>query len=169
MLYSIIIIKGLLMKKYLVLAITLITTAQIGFCATEAVNEDLHQALKATSSSEPGIFSILMALIFVICLIYITGLIYSKLNIMGAKTVKEQLKGQGLSNVIVLSTTSLGQGKNLHVIEINNSQMLIAATPNSINLIKELSEKNEIENISKPEKKEEETIAEEFDLHKKYL
>ena len=157
------------MKKYLFLAITLITTAQNGFCVNEAASEDLHQALKVTSSSEPGIFSILVALFFVICLIYGTGVIYSKLNIIGAKKVKEQLKGQGLSNVIVISTTQLGQGKNLHVVEINDRRMLIGVTPSSINLIKELDDdKNETEVVSKP-KEEQEIIAEEFDLHKKYL
>jgi len=160
-------LRGLLMKKYIILAITLILTAQTCFCANEAVNEDLQQALKTTSHSEPGVFSILVALFFVICLIYATGVIYSKLNIMGAKTVKEQLKRHDLSNVVVLSTTQLGQGKNLHIIEIDDTRMLIGATPNSINLIKEL------ENIKdKPETtsaKETEVIVEEFDLHKKYL
>lgn len=145
------------------------TTAQNGFCLNEVASEDLHHALKVTSSSEPGIFSIFVALFFVICLIYGTGVIYSKLNIMGAKKVKEQLKGQGLSNVIVISTTQLGQGKNLHVIEINDSRMLIGVTPSSINLIKDLDDgKNNTVEVSK-HNEEQEIIAEEFDLHKKYL
>ena len=100
------------MKKYIILATILITTAQSCFCTTEVVSEDLQQALKVTSGHEPGVFSILTALFFVICLIYVTGIIYSKLNIMSAKTVKDQLKRHDLSGVMVLSTTQLGQGKN---------------------------------------------------------
>ena len=155
------------MKKNLMLVITLLMTAQICFCATEAVSEDLQQALKVHSSNEPGIFSILMALIFVTCLIYVTGLIYSKLNIMSAKTVKNQLKNHDMRGVVVLSTTQLGQGKNLHVIEIDNTRLLIGVTPSSISLIKELDDENEIEDESKP--KEDKIKAEDFDLHKKYL
>lgn len=157
------------MKKILILAVTLITTAQICFCATDAVNEDLQHALKATPSNEPGIFSVLLSLLFVIGLIYATGVIYSKLNIMSAKTVKEQLKRHDLKNAMVLSTTQLGQGRNLHVIEIDNARMLIGATPTSINLIKELDENsNWAQDITISEEKQEQPV-EEFVLHKKYL
>lgn len=156
------------MKKYLILATTLMMTVQSAFCTTEVVSEDLQQALKTTSPNEPGVFSILMALVFVICLIYVTGLIYSRLNIVGAKTVKEQLAKHNLTNVTVLSTTQLGQGKNLHVIEIGKSRMLIGATPNSINLIKEL-EKDFFEAGNTQKEINEEVEEEKFDLHKKYL
>lgn len=163
------------MNKFLFLVLIFISTVQCGFCAVEATSPELSQSLK-THSNEPGIMSIVFALLFVICLIYGTGIIYQKLNIVGAKTVKDQLKNHDMNGVVVLSTTQLGQGKNLHVIEINNQQLLIGATPSSINLIKELGagsrlSKNEIIQTP-PTTKEIQTeveVEESFDIHKKYL
>jgi len=158
-------------------------TAQKALCAVETASPELEHSLKSTAN-EPNFMTIIFALLIVIFLIYITGLIYSKLNIVGAKTVQEQLKNYDLSKVIVLSTTQLGQGKNLHVIELSNQRYLIGATQNSINLIKELGEvkkeakkpaKAVIEepiNILYGEEENPETKfenVEEFDVHKKYL
>lgn len=132
--------------------------------AQEPLNNDLQGALK-TSSNEPGIMTIIFALLFVICLIYVTGIIYSKLNIIGAQTVKEQLKNADLSKVIVISTTAIGRDKSLHVIEVENKRFLIGASTGSINLLKELEE------LKKDSKAAPETAItqEEFDIHKKYL
>lgn len=133
------------MRKYLFLNIAiLMMTAQKAFCLTDVLSSDLESSLK-TSSSEPNFLSIVFALLFVIFLIYITGIIYQKLNLVGAKTVKEQLKNYDLTKAVVLSTTQLGQGKNLHVIELNNNRYLIGATADSITLIKELGTKAEVE------------------------
>jgi len=150
------------MKKYLFLIMgTLMLTAQRVFCAVEAVSPDLEGSLK-THTHEPGVMSIVFALLIVIFLIYATGLIYSKLNLVGANAVKEQLKNYDISRATVLSTTQLGQNKNLHVIEINEKRYLIGATLNSINLIKELEDKK-VKNAEPAEP------VEEFDVHKKYL
>lgn len=172
------------MNKYLFLITIFILTAQKALCVVENASPELQQSLK-THSNEPGFMSIISALLIVVFLIYITGLIYSKLNIVGAKTVQQHLKNQDLSKVVVLSTTQLGQGKNLHVIEINNNRYLIGATQNSINLIKELGkvekkvkESTEVksddpievlygEGTEKPQLDLE--PLEEFDVHKKYL
>lgn len=159
------------MNKFLFLVITFISTVQWGFCAIEATSPELSQSLK-THSNEPGIMSIAFALLFVICLIYGTGILYQKLNIVGAKTVKEQLKNHDMNSVVVLSTTQLGQGKNLHVIEINNQQLLIGATPSSISLIKELSSiggstREEVQKVREIQSETE--VEKDFDIHKKYL
>lgn len=176
------------MIRYLFFITTILTiTAQKALCAIDTANPELEQALKAPSN-EPGFMSIVFALLVVVALIYITGLIYSKLNIVGSKTVRDQLKNYDLSKVIVLSTTQLGQNKNLHVIEINKKRYLIGATSSSINLIKELgvaTDENIKENPQEPTfddaidvlyGKDEETTPEldlesvkEFDVHKKYL
>lgn len=126
------------MKKYLFLVLSIIGSFQQCH-ALEALGSDLHQSLKV-NPAEPNMLSIVFSLLVVIFLIYITGLIYTKLNIAGATAVKKQLKNYDLSKVVVLSTTQLGQHKNLHVIEINNHRLLIGATPESINLIKNLGE-----------------------------
>lgn len=151
------------MKKYLYWNIAiLLITAQKAFCITDSLSSDLEQSLKV-NPVEPNFMSIIFALLFVIFLIYITGIIYSKLNLVGAKALKEQLKNYDLSKAIVLSTTQLGQGKNLHVIELNKSRYLIGATTDSITLIKELGpskEESQEEIIAETELPIEESTAE---------
>lgn len=174
------------MTRYLFFIIAILTvTAQQALCATENISPELGQALK-TSSNEPNLMSILFALVVVVALIYITGLIYSKLNIVGARTVQEQLKNYDLSRVIIISTTQLGQGKNLHVIELNQKRYLIGATQNSINLIKELGDAGEKgkDKVIEPTFTEAIDVlygsdedspkldldsVKDFDIHKKYL
>ncbi|HNW26016.1 MAG TPA: flagellar biosynthetic protein FliO [Candidatus Gastranaerophilaceae bacterium] len=165
------------MKKFLLLATILLSSIQIVFAEVEAVSPELKEALKV-SANEPGMFKILGTLLFVVGLIYVTGVIYSKLNIVGAKTVQEQLKKHDLSNVVILSTTQLGQGKNLHIIELNKKRMLIGATQNSINLIRMLDDDETLPVKEEILEKKEKTLndiqkqvssSEEFDLHKKYL
>lgn len=185
-------IKGLGMKKYLFIAGILITQAQMAFCATGSAN-DLQSSLKQTSG-EPGFLSVIFSLLVVVLLIYVTGLIYSKLNVIGTQKVREQLANHDLQKAIVISTTQLGQNKNLHVIELNKKHYLIGATANSISLIKELTlpeiHKNVVmeEVVEEPADiddairvlytgkrselaavPEEEEQEEEFEVHKKYL
>lgn len=178
------------MRKYLFFALSIFNIFQNTVIAAEQINQPLNQALKQPGN-EPNFMSVFFALIVVILLIYITGLIYSKLNLFGAKAVQEQLKNYDLSRVVVISTTQLGQNKNLHVIEIENKRYLIGATPNSINLIKELGkgkdklEKTENEQLEQEENldnaievlygEEQKKISQEldkvkdFNIHKKYL
>ncbi|MDD3436464.1 MAG: flagellar biosynthetic protein FliO [Candidatus Gastranaerophilales bacterium] len=172
------------MKKLMLSMFIVISQSTV--CLAEEAVAGLEQALKQPGH-EPNFMSIVFALGFVILLIYVTGIIYSKLNLVGAKAVQEQLKNYDLTKTVVLSTTQLGQGKNLHVIEINNKRYLIGATQNSISLIKELGE---IEKKFSKEKEPEATVdeaievlygeekkdlasamekVEEFDVHKKYL
>lgn len=150
---------------YLVFAI-LLTTAQKVFCAAQEVSPELKESLK-TTAHEPNFFSIVFALLFVVALIYITGLIYSKLNVVGANAVREQIKSHDLSRAVILSTTQLGQGKNLHVIELNNKKYLIGAAQNSISMLKELE--TETNPQAKAKTQPEAEAEEEFDVHKKYL
>lgn len=167
------------MKKFLSwMGAFIMTAGWNAVCFAEAASPELSKSLKSTSH-EPNFFSIVFALLFVIFLIYITGVIYSKLNLVGAKTVKEQFRGQHIDRAVVLSTTQLGQGKNLHVIEINDKHFLIGATANSINLLKELElvkeskePVNTIENITiedPAQGPEQPVVKDEFDVHKKYL
>lgn len=166
------------MNKYTSLVLSVFFLAQKAFGAVETVSPELQQSLK-TNAHEPGALSIIFSLIVVIGLIYLTGVIYSKLNLVGVKTIKEQLKNQDINKATVISTTQIGQGRNLHVIEIDGKRLLIGSTQNSINLIKELefkaSETKSIKSTSLNEESEkinEEILIEEqekFDVHKKYL
>lgn len=87
---------------------------------------------------EPNLLSIFFSLIFVILLIYATGIIYTKLNKLGINTIKRELGDNSNSHVSVISTTPLGNNKTLHVVELDGKRMLIGASVNSIHLIKDL-------------------------------
>ena len=87
---------------------------------------------------EPNLISIVFSLLFVILLIYATGIIYAKLNKLGLTTLKKQIgEGDG-SRVSVISTTPLGNNKTLHVVELGGQRLLIGACSSSIHLIKDL-------------------------------
>ncbi len=88
--------------------------------------------------AEPNLFSMVLSLIFVILLIYATGILYTKLNKFGLKTMKRQMGDNSASHVSVISTTPLGANKTLHVVELDGKRMLIGASTNSIHLIKDL-------------------------------
>lgn len=146
------------------------------------------EPLKDTLSQhrEPGYFSVLLSLIFVICLIYATGIIYNKLSNLGLKTLKKQNGDFVKNKITILSTTPLGSNKTLHVIELDGRKMLIGASANSIHLIKDLSENCNytVSGESKAvnpeimdgalqedtsEKIEHTDLDEEFGLYRKYL
>ena len=88
--------------------------------------------------AEPNLLSMFLSLIFVILLIYATGILYTKLNKFGLKTMKRQIGESSASHVSVISTTPLGANKTLHVVELDGKRMLIGASANSIHLIKDL-------------------------------
>ena len=90
-----------------------------------------------TIGQDPNILSVVFSLIFVILLIYATGIIYTKLNKMGMNTFKKQM-GETSSKVSVVSTTPLGGNKTLHVVELDGKRMLLGASSSSIQLLKDL-------------------------------
>jgi flagellar biogenesis protein FliO len=98
---------------------------------------------QASIGQEPNIISVVLSLLFVILLIYITGIIYAKLNKIGFKTIKKQNVDFARSQVSVISTTQLGSNKTLHVVELDGKRMLIGASSSAIQLIKDLGNFNE--------------------------
>lgn len=166
-----------MLRKIFFMIIGVMFSVQSAFAVAETVSPELQNSLK-TTSNDPSPMTIIFALCFVVFLIYITGIIYSKLNLVGAKTVKEQLKRHDLAKAVVISTTQLGQNKNIHVIELNGKSYLIGATATSINLIKDLGEVSDlddkpvnsvsIENIEQNKESSDE-INEDLDIYKKYL
>lgn len=137
----------------------------------------LDGALKP--SYDPGYFQVFISLVVVICLVYIAGIAYNKLNNIGVKIFKAQNKDFTKDKITIISTTPLGANRTLHVVELNGKKMLIGASTNSIHLIKDLSENQsstdeifvETQTISQEveEKKEEIEENEDFGLYKKYL
>ena len=131
------------------------------------------------SPQEPGYASVVLSLVFVICLIYATGIIYNKLNNFGIKTLKAQNKDFNNDKITIISTTQLGANRTLHVVELNGKKMLIGASANSIHLIKDLSENQnveleqaatvEVESDVLESNVQDNSDNEEFGLYKKYL
>ena len=89
-----------------------------------------------TVGQEPNLISIVFSLLFVVLLIYATGIIYAKLNKLGLNTLKKQIGDK--DTVSVVSTTNLGNNRTLHIVELDGKRMLIGASQNSIHLIKDL-------------------------------
>jgi flagellar biogenesis protein FliO len=87
---------------------------------------------------EPNIISVLVSLAIVILLIYVTGILYTKLNKAGFNAMKRQQGDFAKSQVSVVSTTQLGGNKTLHVVELDGKRMLIGASASTIQLIKDL-------------------------------
>lgn len=112
--------------------------AQASSISTTNSHEAVADSVTQTVGQEPNILSVLLSLIFVILLIYATGIIYAKLNKVGFKAMKKQLDDIDSSRVSVISTTPLGNNKTLHVVELDGKRMLIGASNNSIDLIKDL-------------------------------
>jgi len=165
------------LERILYLLFVLLLISNCSFAVSETDN--IQSALKA-STYEPNYFSILLSLVFVVFLIYITGILYTKLNKISVKTVKKELKESIDIKPVILSTTPIGHDKTLQVIEINGEKLLIGVSQHSINLIKTLGrvsfdDSNYVENKIevKPVEnniKAEHTVNEDdFGLYKKYL
>lgn len=87
---------------------------------------------------EPNIISVVFSLIIVILLIYLTQILYTKLNKANINAIKRQQGSLSKSQASVISTTALGNNKTLHVIELDGKRMLIGASSGAIQLIKDL-------------------------------
>ena len=106
------------------------------FAASElyAENEEIKQALN-NNMYEPNYFSLFFGLFVVISLVYITSYVYQKLI-----KVKINQDDTEIYKIDILSTTSLGQNKSLHIIKANGKCMLIGAAQNNITFIKDIED-----------------------------
>lgn len=115
-----------------------LAAAQASSISTTNAPEAVTDTVTKSVGQEPNLLSVLMSLIFVILLIYATGIVYAKLNKASLKSLKNHLGEGEDSRVSVISTTPLGSNKTLHVVELDGKRMLIGASANSIDLIKDL-------------------------------
>lgn len=123
------------MKKLLIYMITILMTQQCCFSLSS-----IEDILVQHSNHETSIFTVVGALAFVIALIYITGIIYTKLNVLNSSLTKKTKKSDREDKVIVLSNTPLGNNKSLAVVEVNGKKMLIGITQSSVTVLKDLGE-----------------------------
>ncbi|MBQ8475454.1 FliO/MopB family protein [bacterium] len=101
-----------------------------------AQSDEIENVLNQTNY-EPGYFGMIFGLFTVIVLIYLTGFLYKKLTkIKFDNTDDEKYK------VEIVSSTPLGQNKNLYVIKVNSKYSLIGASQNAITYLKDIEEDN---------------------------
>ncbi len=111
-------------------------------------DEEIKSAL-SHNNYEPNYFSLFLGLFLVIALIYLTGYIYQKLI-----KVKINQEDDETNKPQILSTVSLGQGKNLHIVKINNEYILIGATQNNISYLKDLDKRCIVKKSGKVDEKD---------------
>ena len=95
-------------------------------------SEQVTEILGA-NTYEPNYFTMILGLFVVVGLIYLTGFLYQKLT-------KVNLKYENLyiNKAQVISTTSIGQGRNLHIVKVGDECCLIGSTQNSITYLKDV-------------------------------
>lgn len=103
-----------------------------GVVFANATSEEIKDVL-SKNSYEPNYFSMILGLFLVVGMIYLTGFLYQKMIKINLSSSDIQVEKPE-----ILSTTSLGQGRNLHVIKIGSEACLIGATQNSITFIKKV-------------------------------
>ena len=126
--------KNILSK---ILFLTLIFSTNFCFAVEElSENEELKEAL-SKNVYEPNWFSMIFGLFLVIGLVYLTGFLYQKLTKVKISKAEDELH-----KIEIVSTTSIGQGRNLHVIKVNGEYLLIGSTQNQISYLKEFNKIN---------------------------
>ena len=103
-----------------------------GMVFAQATSEEIKEVL-SRNTYEPNYFSMILGLFVVVAMIYVTGYLYQKLTKINMKP-----KDAFLNKAQIISTTSLGQGRNLHVIKIGDEACLVGATQNNITYIKDV-------------------------------
>ena len=119
------------MKK-LLFALYFTTLKVFAVSELYAGNEDLK--LASNNIFAPSYYKMLLGLALVIGLIYITGIIYQKLiKVRVSNAEGDEYKPE------IISTTPLGQNKNLHVVKIMDEYLLISSTQTNISYLKSLN------------------------------
>lgn len=136
---------------------------------------ELPQSMKSAMSSEipgmPSLLNLVVSMVIVIGMIYVTGWIYSKLNIVNRNKLK-QLGNDDNFKFNVIQSMPLGQQRHLYSIEMNGKVLLVGSAPSQITLLREF-DKNEDVSIDIKDNKvvEKDDLDESLnidDLYKKY-
>lgn len=102
-------------------------------------NESKAPVPQSTKAAEPSLLNVFGSLILVLGLILGVFWLYSRLKgidtsgILGMK-----LGDRNTYKFNLLSSIALGQGKNIHVVEVNGKRLVIGSTSNNINLLTEI-------------------------------
>ena len=93
------------------------------------------------------------SLSIVILLIFIFAWVYARIKgINPTAILTGKFSEKDLNTFNVLSSSTLGQGKDIHLVEINGKQLVIGSTANNINLLTEIAPE-EIEKLKEKKQK----------------
>ena len=165
------------MKKLLNYMIIFLMTQQTCF------GYSVDDLLNPQSTHETSFFTVIGALAFVIALIFLTGFIYTKLNVVGSSLAKKTRQNDIEDKVLVLSSTHLNNNQSSVTVlkdlgEVKNSNNDVTdftfeqEIPESSQKVEE--EKQPIDEIFDKESLKEDLKSEiddeeDFGLYKKYL
>ncbi len=160
-------------RKLFALFLSFVCTVNIAFAV------EIPESMRETMSKDyglPGLLHLIVAMAFVIALIYITGWIYAKLNIINRNRIGKIAQKENLSShFTVLQSMPLGQQRYIYSIEMNDKILLIGSTPSHINLLKEFDKEKvstvtqndyDLNNIS--EETSEKNVSTIDEIYKKY-
>lgn len=102
------------------------------------IPEEMKSVMAQDPIATPGALHLVVSMVLVIAMIYLTSWIYSKLNIINRKKLKEISKSDFSNyNFNIVQSASLGQQRHLYSIEMGGKILLVGSTPSQITLLKE--------------------------------
>ncbi len=125
-----------IIKKFFVIFCIFLNTLSAFAMDSPYSSQEFQEVLKH-DTYEPNYFTLIFGLIIVICLIYFTGYFYQKLIGVNSKINKKAGIDNNFDKVKIISSTPLGQGKCIYIVEIRGKHLVLGATDNQINLLKE--------------------------------
>ncbi len=145
------------MKKAFLYLLVLLLTSNVSYAV------ELPSVMKQTMAQDPismsGLLNLVISMIIVIALIYATGWIYTKLNLVNRDKLKKIAEQNAdVHRFNVLQSMPLGQQRYLYSIEMNGKVLLVGSTPSHINLIKEF-DKNDAVSLHPSEHKDDFSVA----------
>ena len=93
---------------------------------------------------EKSVFEIFTSLMFVIILIFICAWVYMRIKKINPQQLLEGKFNNLNDNTFrILSSMSLGGGKNIYLIEINSTQLIVGTTPQNVTLLSQMNKASE--------------------------
>ena len=116
------------------------------------------------------------SLSIVLLLIFVFAWVYARVKgINPTAILTGKFSEKNMNRFNVLSTSTLGQGKDIHLVEINGKQLVIGSTANNINLLTEIPPE-EIEKLKEMSQKNQDTeetepvkLSEEDDFYSEFV
>jgi len=150
------------------------------FSGKKDSQDTLENIQKEKPSSGINFVWTLFALFIVLAIIVFIGQLFNRLkNTDPAMLLAGKFGEKSVNRFNILSTASLGQGKNIHLVEINGKHLVIGSTINNISFLAEIDpvNKNVDQDNSSNSKKEDNDELKEYDndglgydeIYKEYL